>query len=233
MTISTQRWCAWCGAAFLVLFGLGFWAIAGFIPPPSPKESSAQIARLYMDHTNRIRAGLAITMFASTLQFPWVAVISVQLKRIEGAASPMSYAQLVSGGIGFLLFVWPVFIWQTAAFRPQDRDPDMIKMLNDLGWLPFVGIATPAIMQCIAIAVVTLRDRRAIPIFPRWIGWYNIWAALSFLPAAVLPFFKDGPFAWNGLLSLYIPLVAFGVWFILMLWALLRAIDAEEKDLQN
>jgi len=217
----------------MVVFGLGFWLIAGFFPPPSPGLSSAEIAAFYADHTMSIRAGLAVTMLASTLLFPWAAVISVQLRRGEGGSGPMTFTQLGSGAIGFLLFVLPVFVWQTAAYRPTERSIETIKMLNDLGWLPFVGIATPAIAQCVAIAVVALRDTSERPVFARWVGYFNIFSAVTFLPAAVLPFFKNGPFAWNGLFSLYIPIAVFTVWFGVMFVALLNAIRAEEAAVSD
>jgi hypothetical protein len=55
----------------------------------------------------------------------------------------------------------------------------------------------------------------------------NFWMALLFLPAGLMVFFKTGPFAWNGLLSFWLPLVAFGIWFNVMIYALLRAIKLQ------
>lgn len=230
MSIASQRICAWCGPAFMVLFGIGFWAVAGFLPPPSPDASAQEIASLYSENTARIRAGLAITMLAATLLFPWIAVISVQLKRIEGPSTPWANTQLTAGAVGFLLFTSPVFIWQTAAYRPDERSPEMLKMLNDLGWLPFVGIFTPAVAQGVAIALAILGDKRREPVFPRWVGYFNLWAVVMFMPATALPFFKDGLFAWDGLLALWVPIAVFGSWFAITFITLLRAIAAQERE---
>lgn len=42
--------CAWSGAAFCVVFGIGFLVLARFVPPPSPALDAAAIAALYADH---------------------------------------------------------------------------------------------------------------------------------------------------------------------------------------
>ncbi|MCU1653723.1 MAG: hypothetical protein JWQ60_4872, partial [Pseudonocardia sp.] len=34
MTAKVQRWCAWSGIVFLVMFGIGFCVVAGLVPPP-------------------------------------------------------------------------------------------------------------------------------------------------------------------------------------------------------
>ena len=82
-------------------------------------------------------------------------------------------------------------------------------------------------MQNIAIGAAIVGDKSANPIFPRWVGFFNFWVAILFIPGALIPFFKSGPFAWNGLFSFWIPATVFGVWFIVMLTMLLKAIDRQ------
>jgi|GEM_PF-212684 len=220
----TQRLCAWSGVVFVILFFIGFGGLAGFVPPPSPNENAAQIAQLFTDHAFRIRAGLVLTSLCSALLLPFFAVISVQLKRIEGAASPLAYVQMTAGALACLEFIFPVMIWQAAAFRP-DRSPDAIQLLNDLGWLPFLGIVSTAIVQGIAIGIAILRDARAIPIFPRWSGYFNIWAVSLLAPGGFIVFFKTGPLAWNGVLAWWLVLAAYFSWIVVNTILLLRAIN--------
>jgi hypothetical protein len=61
-------------------------------------------------------------------------------------------------------------------------------------------------------------------VFPRWLGYFNLWAATLFTPAALLNFFKTGPFAWSGVFCFWLPLTIFGIWFFVMAWALRGAI---------
>jgi hypothetical protein len=49
----------------------------------------------------------------------------------------------------------------------------------------------------------------------------------------VVALFIDGPFAWNGILSIYIPLATYGSWFPLIAAYMHKAIRGEErKDAQ-
>jgi hypothetical protein len=229
MNATAQRVCAWCGPVLAVLFFIGFWVIAGFIPPPSPAESAVKTAARFHDHANSIRTGLLITMYSGVLTVPWVAAISVQLKRLEGQFSPLTYAQL---GLGVLLpleFIVPIYFWLAAAFR-AGRSPETIQTLNDLGWLPFVGLVFTVVAQAIVIGIAILTDRRAKPIFPRWSGYFSLLSAVLFFPAGLDIFTKTGPIAWNGWLAWWVLVIAFFAWLIVVSVVLLRAIRNQETE---
>jgi hypothetical protein len=232
MTAKVQRWCAWSGIVFLVLFGIGFCVVAGLVPPPSPNDSAQQIADFYSQHTNLIRAGLLISIFGVPLAFPFVIVISMQMRRIEGSVAPLSYIQLTTGTVGTLIFGFPLMMMQAAAFRPGQRSIEVTQGLSDAAWLPFVGLISLAIVQNVAIAVAIFNDTRPDPVFPRWLGYFNIWVALGFVPGGFTVFFKTGPFAWDGVFAFWVPLVVFSVWSVVMLVALLKAIGQEEREQQ-
>ena len=83
-------------------------------------------------------------------------------------------------------------------------------------------------VACFGIAV--LLDRRERPIFPRWLGYYNLWAALMFTPGTFNVFFHDGPLAWNGLLAWYLPLTVFATWLIINPIYLSKAVDSMTDD---
>lgn len=51
---------------------------------------------------------------------------------------------------------------------------------------------------------VILQDREN-RYFPRWLGYYNLWAALIFTPGTFNMFFHHGPLAWNGFIVFWIP----------------------------
>jgi hypothetical protein len=227
-----QRLCAWCGPLLALVFFVGFWVIAGFIPPPDPAEPALAVATRFREHANSIRLGLLLCFYAGVLCVPWVAAISVQLKRIEGRYSPLTYAQL---GLGICLpfeFIVPIYFWQTAAFRPE-RSPEIIQTLNDLGWLPFTGLVYTIVLQAIVIGIAVLMDKREKPVFPRWFGYFSIWAALLFCPAGLDVFFKNGPLAWNGFIAWWVLLVTFFVWLVVLTAVVLKAIrnqETEERD---
>jgi hypothetical protein len=224
MNLNTKRACAWSGLVFTALFALGF-LIAGFIPPPAPHDTPAQVAHLLADHRTRVRVGLQIAWAASILFFPFVALLSQLMKRAEGEFAPMAYTQLAAGVGSVLVFVFPLWNIQAATYRGE-RAPQTIQALADLGWLPFVGAWAVPAAQCAALAVVILQDRSASPTFPRWSGYFNVWIALLYVPAVLLPFFSHGPLAWNGLLTFWLGAAAFFGWIVVMTVLALRALAA-------
>lgn len=221
-----QRFCAWCGGAFDVLFIAGWCLIAGLFPPPPATASAEQIAQFYAGNTGAIRAGLLIAMASCTLYIPWVAVICAQMRRIRAVPPILVQIQGWAGTAGMLIFLLPVMIWLTASFRPE-RDPQLILLLNDLGWILFTITFAPFVAQNLALALAILGDRAPQPVFPRWAAYFNIWVSISFIPAVLIVYFKRGPFAWTGLIGLWIPLTLFSVWIFVMLFLLLKAIRAE------
>ncbi|MEA2172028.1 MAG: hypothetical protein QOF76_5328 [Solirubrobacteraceae bacterium] len=229
MALRWQRAFAWCGPVLMVFFLLGFGPIAKFLPPPSPHDSVAHTASFYADNATRIHLGLWITTFAAALFAPWVVAITMQMRRIEGRSTPLSFLQLALGAIFVLEFIFPLMIWQAAAFRPGSS-PEITARLNDLGWLMFVGVVSTGVLQAIVIGLGILFDEHDEPVFPRWVGYVNLWCALLFMPGGLCVFFKSGPFAYNGLLAWWLLLVGFAVWMIVMSVALLRyAIPHEER----
>jgi hypothetical protein len=222
MSTRNQMICAWCAPAATVTWLLGFWVLAGFIPPPSPHDSAHQIVALYRSNTIGIRVGLLVTMMGAAMMGPFVAVVSEQMQRIEGRRWPLAKAQLGLGSIVILLFIIPCMLMEAAAFRPG-RDPNIVLALNDAGWLPFVGAFMPTFFQLLVIAMAIFDDKEE-KVFPRWLGYLNVWVAIGFLPTALIYFFKSGPFAWNGLLAFWLALTIFCGWFLTMFVYVVRAI---------
>ncbi len=226
MNSTAQKLCVWGGLAMLATFILGFVVIAGMVPPPPPGDSAQRIAAFYAGKSPRIHIGLVVSLFGSALAYPWTAAISVQLKRIEGHWSPFTYTQLASGMTLGVFFAVPLFAMGAASYRPT-ASPDITRALNDFGWLMIVGIVSPAVVQCLSIGIAILRDRRETPVFPRWVGYFNIWVAVFFCGGGLDICFMSGPFAWNGAFAFYIPLTIFGIWFAVMTKALLDAINRQ------
>jgi hypothetical protein len=225
------RACAWCGPPFVVLLFLGL-LVAGFVPPPSPGESAEEVAASYRDSPDVLRLGLVAIMMGTTLSLPFAVVISTQLRRIEGRDGPMSPLQLVGGALGLFAVLLPVFVFMAAAYDPG-RPASTTQTLHQLGWITFV-MSVPAIFaQCGAIAVAILRDRGPDPLFPRWVGYYNVWVMIGVVPGAFNGLFHSGPMAWNGVLAFWVAAVVFGGWYLVMTWALLRAIGTPGRTVDE
>lgn len=226
MNIRANKACVWCGVGFVVLFLLAFWIIGNFVPPPSPSWDAQRLTEFYLANSTRIRVGMIISAFAAILIVPWAAAINVQLRRIEGPQAVWGPSQLIGAGMSTLVFEYILFFWVAATFR-ADRPAEIVQTMNDMGWIPFVGLAGTAMLQAIAIGIAVLADDRTAPILPRWSGYANLWCALLFTPGAVNVFFKSGPLAWNGIISWYMVLVVFCVWFVVNTVVVLKALNLQ------
>lgn len=229
MDIRAQRVCAWSGIACVVIFLMGFGIVAGFIPPPAPSYNAHTIGDLYRSHQVRILLGMVISMFGAAFTGPWVVAMTMQLKRIEGGFKSMSVLQFASGAVVVLEFEMCIMIWQVAAFR-TDRSGELIQLINDLAFITFIGLASTGIVQCVATAIVILRDRGTPPILPRWTAYYNIWVALCFVPGAFNCLFHSGPIAWNGAISWYLAMFAFLSWYVVNTYVILKALRVQEQE---
>ena len=228
MTRRNQLFCLWSAPVFLALFFVGFWILAGWIPPPAPHWSAAHVAAMFRNNTSQIRAGLMVTMLAAAFVLPFVALITDQMKRIEGRSSVLAYTQLVSGATTTMLILISVMVWSAAAFRPG-RSPELTQALNDVAWFPFVMALSPIVIESVSIALAVLSDKSTKPVFPRWVGYFNLWAAVLYLPGMLITYFKHGAFAWNGLLTFWLALVVLGAWFVVMFVVLRRAIAEQAQ----
>jgi hypothetical protein len=226
----SQQLCAWSGPVFMVAFLIGL-LMAGLVPPPAPGVSAAVFTHRLLAHRELFRVGIVIALASVPLFGVFTAGLTVQLKRIEGAHSPMSYVQLGLGMLAVLLILFPMFWLLAAAFRPG-RSDQLIQLLGDMAFLPFVGAWMTVVFQWIATAVAIFSDDAPEPVFPRWAAYFNLWVALLSVPSTLLNFVHSGPFAWNGLFSFWFALGTFGAWILVMTYLLLAAIRRQrETDL--
>ena len=52
----------------------------------------------------------------------------------------------------------------------------------------------------------------------------SLWTAFLFLPGSLLIFFKQGAWAWDGLLTFWVVAALFGGWFLVMTVVLRRSL---------
>ena len=59
---------------------------------------------------------------------------------------------------------------------------------------------------------------------PRWVAYFNLWCACLISPAALIEFFKVGPFAYNGIISFWFIYLVFFGWIVIMSVVVLKAL---------
>jgi hypothetical protein len=223
-----QRIAAWGGIAMLVLFFFFFMLIAKLVPPLSPTSTAQDIAHFFITNKLRIRIGVALTLLAACVALPFLAVICLRIRRVEGKWGVLSVTQIFAGVIFVPGFLFPLMVLSAAAFRPEQRPPEVTQALNDVFWLMFVGIVGTLVVQALVLTTATFIDRTEPRTFPRWFGYFNVWYALLAVPGGAVVIFNEGPLAWNGIFAFWIPLLVFSAWMIAVTVVMLRSISAEE-----
>jgi len=213
--------CIWAGLGMMPLFLAGL-ILAGFIPPPAPDTPPAQLTAMFEANRFEIRTGMFLATVGSALLCFLFAAIATQMRRIERGASPLVYVQLVAGACAVMEFIFPLFVWQTAAYRGE-RAAATVQLLNDLAWLPFLGITSTFIIQQVVLAVVILRDESERPELPRWLAYLQLWTAVGISPGSFVVFVHGGPLSWNGLMAWWVLLVSFFIWLLATTACLLNA----------
>jgi hypothetical protein len=215
---------AWCAIGYLVFIFVGWGLVAGFLfPPTAPSSTPEHIASLFGSDYTRIRIGMVMVMFSALVFIPFVAITAKYIARLEGGAGTLTYI-FVLGGVGnMVLSFYPAIWWLGVAFRP-DRAPELFVLINDIAWLQLIGGVSMYLAMPIAQTICAFVDKSENPVFPRWSGFAFFWIIVMILPDQLIFFFHEGPFAWNGLFGLWLPVTMFGLYFILTFIVLRKAI---------
>lgn len=226
-----QMFGAWCAIGYVVFAVFGWAGVAGFLfPPTPPSATSNQIWELYQTDYTRIRIGMVMVMIAALVMIPFTAVMSQFIARIEGGAGVLTYSFLLGAAGNMVLTFYPAIWWLVAAFRIE-RAPELIYLMNDMAWLQFIGGVTMFLAMPLSVAAAGFHDSSSNPVFPRWAAFANAWLSLMVIPDQLLFFFHKGPFAWNGLFGLWIPLAAFASFWFLNFYCLRIAILRERASI--
>ena len=221
--------CIWAGPLSGLLFGIGLWPLAQFIPLLDPMYSAEKIAAIYEANVIGIRFGGILIMFGASVNAAFFGAIYVFIRRIESENGPYAITQAMAGAILIVFIFLPAMLFTVTAFRP-DRPVELLLLMNDFAWIALVIPTPPGMVQAIAIGFAILGDRRAQPLLPRWAGYMSLWMAVLTLPAPLAVMFKTGPFAWNGFLAFWLPAGIAGIWLVVMTVAMLRSVGRLAAD---
>ncbi len=216
--------CTWAGFFAMVFFILGWAVFYQWLFPPQPSLSPEEVANIYQTNTMGMRIGtIIITNFAAPLTVSFAAIVTVYMLRMKGVSPVLAWTQLASGAVNALIFIIPSSIYGATAFRP-DRPIEILSFGHDIGWLIFDFVVGPTQVQWMAIALAILWDRSKNLVLPRWFAYYCIWSSLIIFANNAILFFKDGPFAWNGVLGWWIGATTFCVWYFVAFFVMRRAV---------
>ncbi|MGU3650207.1 hypothetical protein [Mycolicibacterium sp. A43C] len=223
-----QRFCAWCGPAFVVLLFGGWGVLGGFIPLIPAWFEPSQVAQAYAENVNLHRLGALLGLIGIFLTIPFFFVVSMQIRRTERRVPSLAILQFASGVIVTVVLIIPELLFIGGLFRPE-RPDELTQLVNDLSYVMLILPWPPIFGQLFALAAAIFRDDSTTPVFPRWLAYVNVWVAFLVLPASLIIFFKSGPFAWTGIIGFWVPATVFGGWYLLMAAMVLRAVEDEAR----
>jgi hypothetical protein len=230
-TLRHQLFGAWCAPMFSVLTAVGWLGFAHFYDPAAASLSPAATADFFREHRDGILLGGSLFIVAVCPLALWTAQLGLQLREIEGASPLMAIGQVLAGVSIVVIIVIDASLWMGAAYRPG-ADGQIVQALNDAAWLGFL-IAWPVLsMQMLCTAVVALHDRSDEPLFPRWLSWASIVGAVVLVTAGGPAFTHTGPFAFDGLLGMYLPVAIWGAWLDVHAWYIRKAVRRRQLEFE-
>jgi hypothetical protein len=215
--------------AFMVIYGLTLWRLLHMFPPPSASWTADQVAAFYRENSLDIRLGAMVASWTSAFMIPFSAVVAVQMRRLETGLPVWTVLQFAGGITMSMFLVLPPIFFGVAAYSPE-RSPEVTQLMHEFGLLTLVTTDQYYIFQMVAIGVVSLSTNGENTAFPRWLGYFTLWAALVFEVGAIAFLPKDGAFSWNGLIVFWTPIVVFGTWILVMCCWMIKVIRAQAQS---
>jgi hypothetical protein len=224
-----ELWLAWGSILFFYnVYTIVFFMMTRSQPPPKAWWDLAKINWWFTENGWGILWGFGIMFVMGALSIGQTALIAYSIRRMS-VSPAWTYAYLIIYGLagvpGMLLTCIALVV---GAMRP-DRDPQLLGLLYDMGFLSFSGTMGIFLIGSVIWGVAILLDKNSV--LPKWLGYFNICNALTEVVVATCVIAKDGPFAWNGTIAFWINMVVFGVYtgaFINMLKAMIERVPEDE-----
>jgi hypothetical protein len=230
----SQRAILWWGIALGIIYIIAFIFLLQQVPTKNPAWSPEQVADWYVHNQSKIKWGAVIAGWTGAFMMPILAVVAIQMARVEtGGWKIWSALSLVSGALMTLFLMLPPMFWGVAAYTAPRKNPEVTTLMHELGTLTLVTTDQFYIFLWVGVTVIALRPATQLvknnP-FPRWWGYLSLWITVMFEAGAVAFVPRSGPFAWNGLLVYWSPLTLFTVWITIQSWLVFRALRGQVAD---
>jgi hypothetical protein len=227
--IKTQLVALWTSAVSALILLVAYIAFPGFWPPMSPELTADQVASFYRDHTAWIRFSMVTFNLCGIMLVPFFCVVVVQMKRMATQSQAFAYCYLSAVVSGATLFALADIFFAAAAFRPA-RDPDLIMLLNDLGWMVFIAPVGMIVAQNLMLALAVYHDNGPNPVFPRWVGHLSLLTMFAMIPSACAVVTTSGPLAWDGAISFWLRNGAFATFIVVMFFVVRAAVHRQALE---
>jgi len=233
----SQRAILWWGIGLAVVYTLALIFLIQQVPPKNPQWSAEQVAAWYEANSLKVKWGAAVCSWTGAFMMPILAVVAVQMARVEtGGWKIWSALSLVSGALMSLFLMLPPMFYGVAAYTAPRKNPEVTTLMHELATLTLVTTDQFYIFMWVGVTVLALRPATQLvknnP-FPRWWGYLSLWITIMFEAGAIAFIPRTGPFSWRGLLVFWSPLSLFGLWIVIQCWLVFRALRLQEADAED
>ncbi|WP_040706373.1 hypothetical protein [Nocardia takedensis] len=200
-------------------------------PITDPDWTAEQVTAFYTENRGLIQVGVFSYMIGTSFLIPLAVLIAARTRMLEKRFAFFSMAQLVAFTGCYLVLVFMGILWTLAAFRAGSVSPELTQAFNDLAWLITIYGWPPFAAWILLMALPVFLAPPGSPTLPRWWGYFSILEAIAggTVINGLVAFFKTGPFAYNGLISVYLPLGLFAV-YLLVTTVMLAFFDHQHPD---
>ncbi|MFE6862142.1 hypothetical protein [Nocardia sp. NPDC057668] len=185
-------------------------------PITDPNWTAEQASAFYTDHRGLIQLGVFSYMIGTSFLIPLAVLVAARTRMLEKRFAFFSMGQLVAFTGCYMVIVLMGIMWTMAAFRAGSVSPELTQAFNDLAWLVTIYGWPPFAAWILLMALPVFLAPPGSPTLPRWWGYFSILETIAggTVINGLVGFFKTGPFAYNGIISTYLPLGFFAVYLV-------------------
>ena len=221
----------WSGVVLVATLIIAQGLIMGFVPGPSPMLSADDLAQIFIERKNNILLGSLLQIIFWSFWATWAMAIIGYIRKMEKGVPLLTYASIANVGGGYVFFLMIPTTWAVIAFRAETLSPEIIQIMNDWVWFQWLFTWPPFSIWMFIIAAAIFLDHNVPTLYPRWVAYFNVWCGVLIFPAGLIAFFKDGPFAYDGIISFWFAVFVFFGWICVMTGSTFRLVSkAGERE---
>jgi hypothetical protein len=211
------RYGAATGIIAAILTVVGFFIFGTDIP--ATDASAQEWGSFFSDNQTQVQVGATLVGVGLFFLLWFLGSLRGAIAAAEGGAGRLASIAFGGGIIVVAFFTLAITGGVTAAFRPDQVDPNLTRALNDFGAL--AGAPASAGFAALFGAAAIAGYRYAV--VPAPVAGLSALAAVTAPLAFGIVFTDSGVFAADGVLGLWVPFVTAVVALIALSWSLMRA----------
>jgi hypothetical protein len=211
-----ERLGAWSGIAWVFSAATAFLG-SGLVPPFSPATNPQEFANFVDDNKYRILLAMMLLLIGGyTFLLTWSTTLAYQVRKYANR-SPLAFCVMFAVGLnGALIGMLCGVIGSAMAYRVESLPPQTVQLMYDVILFLFLIPWPPFLLWQAVTGFAILSSTNTGVMFPRWTGYFSLWAGALELFSALCVFWYRGPFSYNGVVSFWVPGASFFIWVMVM-----------------